>query len=432
MRQQQKSKWAAALLAAAGFSAWAGTPAARGDIIISTFNMGVQNYGGNNWQVWVLGATNNGLNGTSTGIDAVDVTIQTLGTPLGIDIEKLNGAGANSIYNVNVDGQTPDAGGIDAGGPPDFGDVVGGSFVGVGTGVFTTNLVNNPINTTAGSMATVSANGHSAVTSGKVTQIDPAFKNPVGPPINAGNIDNGTVDSLEVTSAVPADPGTNASTGPVPFANIVLPLNTYISVHGTIGPSNGGGGPIPFALSLGEPPPPFFLLSGAPQSGTTNVGTVTMIGSHGGYTPQTVSGITLPGSSAGNLQINGFNPPNDNQLFGLQVSGENSLAQFISDLNNLVQLSNPGAVAELPTGPAGAIFTALGENVEVVFPGSATPDASPEYLSYSLAGFVGDGSVTINEITVLPEPAALGILAIGGIGLLRRKRRRGPHAMATA
>jgi hypothetical protein len=106
------------------------------------------------------------------------------------------------------------------------------------------------------------------------------------------------------------------------------------------------------------------------------------------------------------------------------VINATSLATLLSDLQAALQATNSGAVVETPTGSAAGILSANGDNVEILFPSATTPDVTPESFSYDLSGYATNGAgVAITQITVLPEPAALSLLTLGGIGFLKRRRR---------
>jgi hypothetical protein len=303
-RSAPKKLIAASAIAAAGWAAFAGAPGARGDFIVSVVDMypGGITYQGNTWDVYVLAAVNDGKNNTGSTLEAAQVIIDTGGPTtfnsptgaIGFDIEKTTGTGSNTKYNVNVNGSTPNAFGqnaINNGVPaaPEFGDITGGTFVGIGTGAFTTDLVNNPQTTQDGANSPSSKGGTAAVylngqTSdyvavgnnsanylqsflNKSPQLDSAFENGVTPNANviSGNVSNalknGTVHSLEVDTVSEDSSGSvlpvpdDAANGPVPFANIVIPHGTVFTIHGALAGESVGSKSFAF-IPEGPPPPP--------------------------------------------------------------------------------------------------------------------------------------------------------------------------------
>jgi hypothetical protein len=453
---KRKGKIGLSALAAASFAAWAGTPVAHATSPQSTFTitpfLAEQDvtYGGGTWDVWVLGATRTDSTGANAGIDGVDITINSPAV-LGVDIQKVGGTGVNTTYAADVDGGQVLATGVNAiangsPAPAAFGDIVGGTFIGVGQGPYLADYTNNPQVTQAGSGgAGVGINGLVFANSDVGTSTTDAYLNAFLPPhttgktgttlssvfvnsgntVNVGALNNGSVKVLEIDAAEPSDPGQEADgvNGPVPFANVVVPTGTVFTISGIIGPSSPD---LAFDFSTviggGSVSPPSVLvinLTGSQLANTTNVGTATMVGSNGSYPPVTVSGIVSPGNAAGNLKIAGFNPANDGQIIGLDATALSvSLSQLISDLNNALQVSNAGAVAEAPTGLAGTVLTAHSDNIELLFSSASTPNINPEFLNYNL-----NGEGTISSITVLPEPTAIGALVLGGMGLLSRRRK---------
>ena len=472
----RKRQAAVSAIGAAAFAALTGSSAraingAPVTFTISVFNMGIQTVGNNQWQDWVIAATRTDHEGT--GLDAIDVTIDTGGTAnLGIDVEAVSGTGVNTKYDANIDGGTFDNTGVNTvingdRAAPLFGDAVGGTFIGIGTSEligngavpgFTTDITNNPFVTQAGATG-INSTGMGVIVSGKglvfvngnvgTSNIDPY--GPVGGlflpahggrtlspqftnsgSVNAGStgnaLINGAVTKLEVI-VTEGDPGQVASvaSGPIPFANVVVPPNTVFTVSGTLAPDSSVGGPsVDFRIVVPTQQFPHFFQYGASLIGPLDSsGAVTMVGSNGHYIPQTV---TLSGNAQyeGNLAIAGFQPANDQVILGLRVSGTVSIGSLISDLNNLVQNRNPGAIVEAPTGQTGAYLTSLGENIEVIFPPSSNPPSTLAYFSYDMnqqdpppGGF----AAAITQITVLPEPAAFSLLVLGGAILIGRRRR---------
>lgn len=91
---QRHRNIALSALAAAGLSAWGGVPAARGDFSVSVVDMGLQTLNSVSYHVWVLAATNDGLNNTGSDLDVVQAIVDTPGDfnstvgAIYIDIEK--------------------------------------------------------------------------------------------------------------------------------------------------------------------------------------------------------------------------------------------------------------------------------------------------------------------------------------------------------
>jgi hypothetical protein len=483
---KRKSKAALSALAAAGLSAWAGAPAARGTFNVEVYNMGIQTDGGNSFQVWTLAATNNGLLGTGSTLSAVDVVIDTGGPStfnsttgaLGIDIEKVSGAGATAKYSANIDGVTPDSTGFNASfqgaaADPAFGDVVGGTFVGVGAGDFDPNFMTDANGQNNGGQITYGAsissnagigsdlvNGQTSdylisgnvsanyrldflagvTTSTAAPTLDTGFQNMVGTVghVNFGTANgallNGTVHSLEIgafagTTSTPAFVPDTDTPG-VPFANIVVPVGTVVTVHGQLAGESGGTQVFANIILGGSITPPSSSLTISLTGTGTNlnsIGTVTMLGTNGSYVPKTAApaGVqqttaTLTIKDGAGSDFNSTTPPHF-QIIGLDATGATSLTVLEADLAAALQGTNAGATVG---NASNSILLANGDNVEIDLPASSLPNVDPEVLSYDLSNYTSNGTVAISQITVVPEPTSIGALALGGLGLLSRRRRK--------
>jgi hypothetical protein len=148
------------------------------------------------------------------------------------------------------------------------------------------------------------------------------------------------------------------------------------------------------------------------QASGPNIGTISV----NGVNTAAPTGAT---QTAGNVTVAGFRPGIDDQIFGLDVVGAPSLVTLISDLQTVLQITNPGATVFSPSGAAGALFTANGDNVEIIFPAATAPNSNPDSLSWDLSG---SANLFITQITVLPEPACLAAVGLAGFFLRRRRR----------
>jgi hypothetical protein len=401
-------------LAAAGIAAIAGAPAA---LAAATFNISTMEaqsdvlYGGNYWDVWVVAATRTDVSGPNAGIDGVDVTIETT-APMGIDVEKIGGSGVNTTYDVNVDGGTPLNIGADAvlnGGPapPAFGDVVGGTFVGVGQGPYLCDFANNPEVTQAGaSLPGIGVNGQvfanaNVETSTTDTYLD-AFLPPhfagqkgstlsanwvnTGDAVNAGYVKgteqvtnalvNGNIQSLQVIATMP-DPGIEADgpNGPIPIANIVVPTGAGFTASGTITPS-GGGAPVAFAanhkspftsaeypaviFAVSDPYPgiPFFSGNGnPPNEGYIDVpsGLDYLNNMYGGAFGGATGFLPMEAPTHGIVAIAIHVTDSAGPSHSLSTLGDPSLGGIVSDLNKLD--INAYAFNDAPPQYAGYVAT---------------------------------------------------------------------------
>ena len=161
---------------------------------------------------------------------------------------------------------------------------------------------------------------------------------------------------------------------------------------------------------------PFIQLGGTALSGTTSLGTITISGSFGSYTGQTIT-VTGPASIAGAWTVNGFDPTNDEEIYGLAATTTN-LTALINELQAAVAGPDPGATVTTVQPSLASVLA--GDNIEVVFPNNGV--AAPNIFSYNLQNN-GVGA-TITSITVVPEPAVMGTLVVGLVGMVSRRAHR--------
>jgi hypothetical protein len=400
------------------------------------------------YAVYVFSAQNTGTNGTGTELEGLNVTIDTQGPfnsaagALGMDVENVSGSGASAKYTVNLDGtqrdNTPTAALQSADGyaEPVFGDIAGGTFIGVGDGVYVnSDLPDTGVQAVGGTQAVFinsqttdyTPNGTPANYSDQtLAQLDPQFENSGtvhnGTPSTTGTVDNGTIHSLQVESLsnkglLLQAPLANFPGG-LPFANVVVPYGTNFTVHGTVSGNTGGTSSFSLSLVSEQENNLFGLYPTAPTQNQEILPAVVISPSSGPQT-RTVAGAA---EATGYLMVSGFSPANGEEIYGLDAVGAISLTQLINDMDVSLQPANPGAIAEAPQGSAGEILTAAGDNVELVFP-AGDGSTQPVYFDYNMNNLLADGTVMITSITVLPEPGSI-VLVAAGVGLLARRRRR--------
>ncbi len=137
-----------------------------------------------------------------------------------------------------------------------------------------------------------------------------------------------------------------------------------------------------------------------------------------------------------NLWDTGFSPPPGSTLtlagsgsvtFNAAISGDSvTYASGADPLDGTYSLTTPPPVqtplytATYSSGGFPQTQT-LVQQTKVFIPNGTNPFSMGNNLELSLAG---GSNVTLSYTTTVPEPASLGLLAVGGLGLLVRRRKR--------
>ncbi len=178
------------------------------------------------------------------------------------------------------------------------------------------------------------------------------------------------------------------------------------------------------------------LASSAPASNYgTNEGTATVTGHNGGYAP----GYLPVGPDATSyVQVNGFNPGTDEEIYAMDVlvngnqANSSQIAVLVNAIDGDTVAPTSGMLAsntyaglealESPTGLGGNPFVGT---FNLFVDTGVTGPGSPAYFGFDVSNSNDSNLVgyTISEVAVVPEPMSLGMLALGGLGLLGRRRR---------
>jgi hypothetical protein len=430
-------------VAAAGLSAWLGAPAAH-----ASFNLAfVKGATSGGYTVWTLTAQNDGTAGaqqqpqgflTGTGLIALDLILDTPGSfssttgAMFIDLNAdIDGDGAS---DANVDGAADETNGTTQ---PSFGSALG-TFIGFnsasptnkhtnttpleGNSVYVNSQTYTQFTQAAVGGGTTSAQGTPAIyetsqtPDNETSELDPAFV-------------NGTVHSLElIIQASQNDTVAHA------IANFVIPSNVVGTATALITPTASPSNTETYTLfTIGTPPPS--TLSIALTSSSTNTAAaapITLVGSNGGYQAVEIS-VASGAQTKGELTVTNFNPASDKEIYVLEANSNGTpltsaqLTQIITDLQAALTPAN-GSVGLFSSLPATiqALFHGT-YNLEVTLPTGNAPTAgaatNPDELAYDFSQYTTIPGVTITAIGVVPEPTGVGVLVLGGIGLMARRRR---------
>jgi hypothetical protein len=166
--------------------------------------------------------------------------------------------------------------------------------------------------------------------------------------------------------------------------------------------------------------------------GHNTIPTLVLSGSNGNYAGAADTGLS---ATIGDVEVEGFNPAGDNEIYALELAGANDAA-VIANVISEINANNTGVVAELPTADVAASY--LGYQVELV--ARIDSRSSDQDLGFDLSslaenlGGVGatvrgemqsltPGTITLAAVAAVPEPASFALL-MGASGLLLGRRKR--------
>jgi hypothetical protein len=401
-----------------------------GNVIANNGAVGSETIGGVKYNIYIIQALNNGANGTGSDLLGANIEVDST-KPILVDLTDTNGDG---LADANVFGQNVGANGNDA-----FFGSGAGTFIGVSDASYTktnfsgeqTKLAyvnaqtgNNQPGDLAGNSAIVAS---TAAVSGRNPQpaipIDSAFTSSSVTALQvAATLGEG---SSNFTGGIQA----NSTSGPAPFANIVVPAGTAFTVTGQLSSDAEGVAPQTFSLSIpngGGSPSTGAKVSTSTAAANTVTGTISITGKgNGSYNESTV---TPSNGVTGSIALDPFSPSTDEEIYGLRILEGGSvptngdLTTIVNELN--VNLAGQGTASLTAPGTSGSVLPSSFFDVFVDITSPAINSNGTGFFNYDLSqSATAADSPLVVAIGVVPEPTGVGVLLLGGFGLLARRRK---------
>jgi hypothetical protein len=161
------------------------------------------------------------------------------------------------------------------------------------------------------------------------------------------------------------------------------------------------------------------LSNTAPIGDGSQVGTINIKGANGSYP---IGSTSFTATSSGYVQTHSFSPASDQEYYALDVlnASQMQLTSIVSDIDGV-----SGLTASL--SPQGGTNSTLFSGIfntggTLVYVTAATGVGTDPFLGFNFGNDSSLTGVELDGVAAVPEPTSLGLLALGGIAMMRRRR----------
>jgi len=259
-----------------------------------------------------------------------------------------------------------------------------------------------------------------------------------------------SLTSFELVEGSNITSGGSADSVATKFFNIVVPTGALFTLTGSAGGTTGSQSNFTTGNSpVGVTTYPIVVLRATAPTNTGNAitngnggtptnpqgtftpagaatSTLTVSGGGGNYNPGFIYSLTA-GTNAAFVKTAGFTGA-DTNIYLLNIKDTaNGANPSSSDINTIIADINNAAAGNgivASTVPAnlvglGGVVSAWDIEITETNPGLAQNG----FFGFNFAGETNIAGVTVTDIAAVPEPATAGLLLVGGLGLLARRRR---------